>query len=70
MMVEITTRDGIVRVPHTRIVSVYEAGTSSQWHGTRAIVKVDGERWPIKSTDDAQTIANRCHAAMKVGGER
>jgi hypothetical protein len=67
-MIQIETRDGPVHVPLARIVSITHAGTSSQWHGTRAIVKVDGERWPIESTEDAQTIASRCDAALR--GER
>jgi deoxycytidylate deaminase len=52
-----------IMVPHRRIIAVYEAGASSQWHGVKAIVKVDGERWPIESTDSAQSIADRCAAA-------
>jgi hypothetical protein len=52
-----------IMVPHTRIIAVYEAGASSQWHGCKSIVKVDGERWPIESTDSAQSIADRCQQA-------
>jgi len=60
-MVAITDINGaVVHVPHDRIVSVYEAGTSSQWHGVKAIVKVEGMRHPIESRDDANTIAQRC----------
>ena len=65
MMIRIETRDGPVHVLLARIVSITHAGTSSQWHGTKVIVKVDGERWPIESTEDAQTIADRCDVAMR-----
>lgn len=63
-MVEIEDADGrVVRVPRQRIVAVYTAGASSQWRGTQSIVMVDGLKHPIESRTDAQTIADRCHAA-------
>lgn len=65
MMIRIETRDGTVHVPVSRIVSVTQAGASSQWHGTKAVVMIEGRQWPIESTEDAQTIADRCDAALR-----
>lgn len=68
-MVAITDINGaVVHVPHDRIVSVYEAGASSQWHGVKAIVKVEGMKWPIESRDDANTIAQRIRDAAAARG--
>lgn len=68
-MVAITDSDGtVVHVPHERIVSVRNAGTSSQWHGTKSIVTVEGMKWPIESRNDANTIAQRIRDAAAARG--
>jgi hypothetical protein len=50
------------------VARVTEAGTSSQWHGIRAHVKLfDGST--IEATDTADAIARMLSAASKPSGD-
>ena len=56
-LIVLTENDGRrVRVPAGRIVAIHEAGMSSQWHGTRSIVEVDGRRYPVEARETVQEI--------------
>lgn len=69
-MIELVTYDGhTMFVAPSAIASVTEAGTSSQWHGIRSIVRLfDGKA--IEASQTAQWVVEQIRrAAAPAGGE-
>ena len=64
MMVKINTQRYPEYVHHGSIVRITVAGTASQWHGIRSIVRThDGG--VIESTDSAETLLRAIEAAKE-----